>query len=184
MEPPLTVYLAQLIHSETRKMNLVSKMSHLGLSVSPDRMLDISTKMGNKAITVFEQEGVVCPLNLKYCLFTTAAMDNLDVNPSSSTAESSFHGTATSLNQHFCDDHSGYTRNIPNELPCGTAPLKNLPINYINVRPAYLPSKVSTPQFEESQGINDSAIELSQDCVSADQEWLEYVRKIESASDV
>ena len=40
------------------------------------------------------------------------------------------------------------------------------------------------PQFEESQGINDSAIELSQDCVSADQEWLEYVRKTEPASDV
>ena len=74
------------------------KICHLGLSISPDRLLAMSTSMGNRAIDVFERESVVCPLNLRHGLFTTAATDNLDINPSSATAMTSFHGTATSLN--------------------------------------------------------------------------------------
>ena len=47
-EPPVAVFLGQLLHSQTRKLDLVCKLSHLGLSISPDRLLDISTKMRNK----------------------------------------------------------------------------------------------------------------------------------------
>ena len=68
--------------------------------------------MGNTAIDVYETEGVICPLNLRYERFTTAAVDNIDVNPSSSTAMSAFHGTAASLNQHV-NEKSGYCRKIP-----------------------------------------------------------------------
>ena len=57
-EPPIAVYLGHLLHSQTRKLDLVRKMSHLGLSISPDCLLDISTNMGNKAIAVFEKEGI------------------------------------------------------------------------------------------------------------------------------
>ena len=99
-------------------------MSHLGVSISPDRLLDISTKIGNTAIEVFEKEGAVCPLRRD--LFTTAATDNLDVNPSSATAMSAFHRTATSLNQHVHDCNFGQSRNIPDGLSSSTV-LKNLP---------------------------------------------------------
>ena len=54
--------------------------------------------MGNKAVAVFGKEDVVCPLNLRHNFFITAATDNLDVNPSSATAMTAFHGTAKSLN--------------------------------------------------------------------------------------
>ena len=53
--------------------------------------------MGNTAIEQFERDKVVCPLQLKHNLFTVAAVDNIDVNPTSATAISSFHGTAVSL---------------------------------------------------------------------------------------
>ena len=115
-EPPVAVYLRQLLHSQTRKLDLVRKLSHLGLSISPDHLLDISTKMGNKAIEVFQKEDVVSPLNLRRDLFTTAATDNLDVNPSSANAMSAFHGTATSFNQHVHDCNFGRSRNIPDGL--------------------------------------------------------------------
>ena len=78
-EPPIAVYLGQLLHLQTRKLDLVWKTSHLDLSIYPDRLLDISTNMGNKAIAVFKKEGVVFPLNLRHNLSTTAATDNLDV---------------------------------------------------------------------------------------------------------
>ena len=91
-------------------------MSRLGLSISPDCLLDISTNMGNKAIAVFEKEGVICPLNLRHNLFTITATDNLDVNPSSATAMTAFHGTATSLIQHICGGYSGRPQDTPDAL--------------------------------------------------------------------
>ena len=90
-----------------KKIDLVRKKCHLGLSISPDRLLDISTSMENRAIDVFEREGVVCPLNLRHGLFTTAVTDNLDINPSSATAMTSFHGTTISLNHHVKDNCVG-----------------------------------------------------------------------------
>ena len=63
--------------------------------------LGIFTNMGNKAVAVFGKEDVVCPLNLRHNLFITAATGNLDVNPSSATAMTAFHGTAKSLNQYI-----------------------------------------------------------------------------------
>ena len=42
----------------------------------------------------------MCPSKLREGLFTTAAVDNIDHNPSSTTSSDSFHGTAISLVQH------------------------------------------------------------------------------------
>ena len=111
-EPPISIYLAQLIHSKTRKLDLVETLSHLGITISPNRMLEISTSLGNTSISVYEKEGVVCPPNLKLNLFTTAAIDNLDINTTSATATSSFHGTAASLNQHVRNEQTGQERTI------------------------------------------------------------------------
>lgn len=43
----------------------------------------------------------VCPPNLKQGLFTTAAVDNIDHNPRSTSANYSFHGTGISIIQHY-----------------------------------------------------------------------------------
>ena len=117
-------------------------MSYLGFSISPDCLLDISSNKGNKAIAVFEKEGVVCPLNLKHDFFTAAATDNLDVNPSSATAVTAFHGIATSLNQHICDGYSGCPRDIPDALTSNKV-VKNLPEKFTKVKPGYLLPVVS-----------------------------------------
>ena len=44
--------------------------------------------------------------------FTTGAVDNIDHNPSSTTADDLFHGTAIYLMQHPSDDQSGTGRGI------------------------------------------------------------------------
>ena len=54
----------------------------------------------NTVCATYEDEGIVCPLNLARNIFTTAAVDNIDHNPSSTTASDSFHGTGISLMQH------------------------------------------------------------------------------------
>ena len=47
----------------------------------------------------FEEDGVVVPACLRKGLFTVGALDNIDHNPSSTTAVNAFHGTGTSLFQ-------------------------------------------------------------------------------------
>ena len=44
----------------------------------------------------YQANALVCPVDSKKNVFTTAGIDNLDHNPSSATAESSSHGTIIS----------------------------------------------------------------------------------------
>ena len=52
-------------------------------------------------VDTFKRNNAVCPLNLKKGVFTTAAVDNIDHNPTAASAKSSFHGTSISLFQHI-----------------------------------------------------------------------------------
>ena len=72
----------------------------LGLYISYDRVMEISTTIGNHVCNYYQQKEVVCPPNLREGLFTTAAIDNIDHNPSSTTATDALHGTGISLFQH------------------------------------------------------------------------------------
>ena len=92
----------------------------LGLSISYDRVIQISVDLGNSVCAQFEEEGVACPSKLKKSLFTTGSVDNIDHNPSSRTAKDSFHGTAISLTEHPTTDFAGIDRNrvlIDADLP-------------------------------------------------------------------
>ena len=92
-ETPLPQYLGVLIHHKTRKRELVDALFELGLCISYDHVLSISTILGNNLCRQFEIEKNVCPPTLRKKLFTNATIDNLDHNTSSTTAEDSFHGT-------------------------------------------------------------------------------------------
>ena len=109
---PLPIYLGLMTHAETRKRTLVDKLYNLGLSMSYDRVLELSTDMGNSAYARFESEGVVFLPKLLKAVFTTAAVDNIDHNPSSVTAQGAFHGTGISLFQHPTSDTLGEEREV------------------------------------------------------------------------
>ena len=111
-ETPLPTYLGLMLHATTRKRDLIDKLHKLGLSISYDRVLQISTELANTVCALYEEEGIVCPPNLKKDVFTTAAVDNIDHNPSSTTASDSFHGTAVSLTNHLSDNRPGVERDI------------------------------------------------------------------------
>ena len=109
-ETPLFIYLGLLLHAHTRKKDLVDKLSHLGLCISYDRVLRLSADLANSVCRRFEQEQVVCPPKLRTNLFTTAAVDNIDHNPSSTTATDSFHATGISMFQHPTAENEGQSR--------------------------------------------------------------------------
>ena len=83
-----------MIHLKTQKLVLIDKFSQLGICISSDCLGQISTAMGNKAIKLYSEEGAIVPNNLRKKLFTTASVNNIDVNPKFSTAFTSLHGTA------------------------------------------------------------------------------------------
>ena len=93
-ECPLPIYLALTIHGTTRDKLLVDTFNRLGMFISYDRLLSISTDITNCVIERYDKDGVVCPSKLHEGVFTTAALDNIDHNPSSTSAHDSFHGTA------------------------------------------------------------------------------------------
>ena len=73
-------------------------------------MLEVSAQLGDAAVSKYMEEGVVCPTFMRKGMFTTAAMDNIDHNPTATTATTSFHGTSISLFQHLSTYDAGKKR--------------------------------------------------------------------------
>ena len=142
-ETPLPLYLGLKIYSATRSKTLIDTMFRFGLSISYDRVMSITTDIANSVCDRFDQEGVVCPPELRGDLFTTAALDNIDHNPSATTAKDSFHGTAISLAQHRTINSDGFHRgtNVIMETAVRANAVKELPESYKNVPPAVLKTK-------------------------------------------
>ena len=57
-ETPLPTYIGIMMHAHTRKKELVDRLSHLGLSISYDRVLQLSAQMGNSVCQQFHREHV------------------------------------------------------------------------------------------------------------------------------
>ena len=150
-ETPLPILLGTLIHSKTRKRELVDYMFELGLSIPYDRVLAISTMLGNRICHLYNSQGVVCPLQLRRGVFTTSAVDNI----SSTSAQGSLHGTGISIFQHPDSDCSGTPQ--PALTPISDADgsnqkLASLPEAYTNVPPATLVKCDPPPKQRPSSG--------------------------------
>ncbi len=108
-EPPLPIYIGLNMHSLTRCKTLITKMYQLGLSVSYDRMMEIEDWLATAVTERHREDGCVSPPSLRKGLFSVGALDNLDHNPTSTTAASSFHGTGISIFQFPKEDNPGHT---------------------------------------------------------------------------
>uniref|UniRef100_UPI00358FEB60 uncharacterized protein isoform X2 n=1 Tax=Myxine glutinosa TaxID=7769 RepID=UPI00358FEB60 len=92
-ETPVPMYIGLMVHAQTRKREVVERLSHLGVSITYDRVLRLSAQLGESVIQQYHKDQVVCPPKMRGGVFTTAAVDNIDHNPSSTTSKESFHGT-------------------------------------------------------------------------------------------
>ena len=90
-EMPQPLYISLKIHAVTRKKTLIDALFRLGICVSYDHVLQLTSDIGNGVCEQFVRDGLVCPPNMRSGLFTTAAVDNIDYNLSSATAKDSFH---------------------------------------------------------------------------------------------
>ena len=95
--------------------------------------LEISTELGNKLCSLFHRGKAVCPPRLKCSLFTTAAVDNIDHNPSSTSSHDAFHGTCISLFQRPDSDNSGVPQVVTATSDSVTSYAHLLPDNHTSI---------------------------------------------------
>ena len=96
--------------------------------------MELSTCLGNKVLQHYQHNNVVCPPSLKIDVFTIAAVEKIDHNSSSKTAEESFHGTGISLFQHPTKSNRGLEQ-FSIEAEVESDKLLELPEAYTDVKP-------------------------------------------------
>ena len=91
-------------NSVTCKRNLIDTVFVFGICVSYNHLLQLTANIANGVCQCFQIDNVACTLKMHNVLFTTAAVDNIDYNPSYAAAKDSFHGTGISLIHilHIC----------------------------------------------------------------------------------
>jgi len=123
-----------MVHARTRKRDLIKILFDLGLSISYDRVLNISRAIGNHVCNHSHQSQVVCLPNLCEGWFTSAAVDNIDHNTTSTRATHALHGTGISLFLHP-NSYGGHEHREHHSLAQKSTfkKLSNLPQSYTTV---------------------------------------------------
>ncbi len=177
-ETLMPLYLGLLIHNKTRKRELIDVLFQKGLSVSYSRVLQVSTGLANDAIDSFEADGVIVPTTLRTNVYTTGNLDNIDHNPSATSAKGAFHGTAISLTQHVSQANAGNIREISHIARSENEKqrqLKQLPETYTSVPPVAIPCNNPVPPVTSETAQPDSSLS---DADNTQTEWLTRVKEL------
>ena len=155
----------------TGKRGVVNKIAILGFSVTSQRVDEIETAITNQVCEDFNATNLVRPSSLLDQVFTTAAIDNIDHNATSTLAARHFHGTSISLFEHVGEDVSFRAKPCALQSTCKErAKGLSLPDSYTNVCPA-CQQKSDVPL----SCINTIEEEIQYDSISASKDWLDSV---------
>lgn len=171
-EQPLPLYIGLNVHAMTRSKAIISELYDLGLSVSYQRIIEIEEMMAVSVSERYKEDGFVAPPCLKWGLFTIGALDNLDHDPSSTTASSSFHGTGISMFQLPTMMNEGQER-PPIKLNTCTNATHTLPSDYATVKPVELnTNNVTVPACEMKENVSS----VLQEEKAKELRWAEHFR--------
>lgn len=171
-EPPLPLYVGLSVHTQTRSKKMLTHLHKLGISVSYERVLEVEDWLTNAVCERYQEEGMVCPVQLIDGVFTAGALDNLDHNPTSQTAEGSFHGTSISVFQ-FPAENKQETSREPIKIP-PQAHIRNpsLPDSY-RIVPA-IACNTDTVNVTEAAAMEDPDPEpVLCEAIYKENQWLE-----------
>ena len=98
-EPPLPLYIDLNVPALTRSKTPIRKLYQIGISVLYQRIVELEDMVATSISKRFKMDGCVAPACLTKGAFTFGALDNIDHNPTSMTAASSFHGTGIRMFQ-------------------------------------------------------------------------------------
>jgi len=171
-EPPLPLYIGINIHASTRSKKLITQLYQLGICVSYERIMEIEDWIATSVSERFEEDGFVAPAGLRKGIFSVGALDNIDHNPSSTTSQSSFHGTGISILQFPTEDNPGEHR-PPIVLPPTGNQRQFIPESYATVPAVALtPSSVEVPECNMKTSTSRLA-----DAKTQENCWMEHARQ-------
>ena len=190
-EPPLPIYVGLNIHQVTRSKKLIQQLYHIGICISYDRVLEIEDGIATAVSKQFEEEGVVAPGCLRKRLLTFSALDNLDHNPSSTTAMDAFHGTGISLFQFPTGADPGEnrppvtaspSRTKQHHLPDSYAVVPAVALKASSVQVPVLPATTNLQPLqtclEEDRPVPTTSVEPQQTCLdeakAKEERWVEH----------
>eukprot|EP00112_Aurelia_sp_Birch-Aquarium-sp1_P023888 Seg731.3 transcript_id=Seg731.3/GoldUCD/mRNA.D3Y31 product="hypothetical protein" protein_id=Seg731.3/GoldUCD/D3Y31 len=173
-ETPFPLYLGLMVHCKTRKKGLVEILAKQGVSVSYDRVQSIQLAVTKQLCADYQGKGVVCPTYLKEGLFTTSAIDNIDHNPSSTTATESFHGTTISVFQHPATEMTVALPELKKDIADSRTELR-LPESYTSLPP----TKAAIAEYP-LQSVNHSHFGCTNPLAEAN-EWLTHLETLTDA---
>ena len=151
------------------------------MCTSYDRLLSISSDITNSVIDRYDRDGVVCPSKLRDGIFTTAAVDNIDHNPSSTSAHDSFHGTAISLVQHPTTEKPGTDRatNVFDPSKSSTSKkIASLPSYYTEVPLLTLSSSDIVVPNTSARLVSTSDRDAISNNSDREEDWLDNTRQV------
>jgi len=166
-ETPLPLYTGLFLYAKCRKSVILDTISKLG--VSYEKVLSLVKDIASTVCETYTTQQVVCPPHLCSNVFTVGVMDNIDYNPSSTTAKGSFHGTAVSLAQH---PRAG------SSAPCVTVALSSSGTRKSPVLPEYYTVAPAVMLHSMEPIVTETHGHMSDDLAVAktdDSAWLEFV---------
>lgn len=113
-----------------------------GMSISYDRVREISAQLGQATVNKYVEDGVACPPELRKQLFTTHIIDR---NLSATTASTSFQGTSVSVFQHPTKANSGEERQGLRFGPEKVKSVQELPDSFTDIHPSFFKTKKPLP---------------------------------------
>ena len=147
-EPAVPTYIGLKIHNELRDRGLIESLFALGICINYKRVLNIENLHKDTILRQYDRDGYVCPTQLKKGSFVVGAIDNIDHNTSSTTAEGNFHGTGISLmqpNGNVGEDRATAYSSEP------LAKDEDLPDNFRIVPAVSINNKLQKPSAKPSQ---------------------------------
>ena len=132
-ETPLPLYIDLNTHTQAISKKLVNNLHKLGISISYSQVIELENNLASAICNRFQHEDIVYPSHLRKGLFTVGALDNINRNPSSTTAQGSFHGTGICIFQFPTTRNVGILRD-PLVIPSNfDSPDFSLPESYVNL---------------------------------------------------
>lgn len=104
-ESLITAYVGQLIYFKTRNKDLVNKINQFGLGISYTQQF--ATGLANCAVAHCAKSSVLYTQSLSRNVFTVAAFNNIDHNPTVTSSTSSFHRTSLLLFKAYIEYNTG-----------------------------------------------------------------------------
>ena len=127
----MPVYLG--LNSLVRSKKLIDQLHELCIGIAYDRVIELEKLIAHSMCLQFLSDNIVCPSHLHKDIFVSGALDNIDHNPSSSTAQSSFHGTGISIVQFPKENKVGNFRDVLPFQTNLTALKQEVPQSYATV---------------------------------------------------